>query len=69
MIYRYGIYVQPQDNDPVLTDEDDALEGARELSRQHDGEVVAVWGGNALDDLDLCYLVVGGKVFCDDAVQ
>ncbi|WP_196160778.1 hypothetical protein [Reinekea sp. G2M2-21] len=46
MRFRYGMYLNPQDNDPTLDDQVEAENRARELSIVNKGAPVAVWDAN-----------------------
>lgn len=43
MTYRYGLYLNPQPNDPIVQVQSEAEEKARELSVKNNGTPVAVW--------------------------
>lgn len=41
--YRYGLYLNPRDTDPRLSDESEARQRAQEMSHHNNGTPVAVW--------------------------
>ena len=43
--YRYGFYLDPQPDDPVVIDLSEAETGARKLSVENGGVPVAIWDG------------------------
>ncbi|WP_152456554.1 hypothetical protein [Microbulbifer sp. THAF38] len=47
VLYRYGFYLDPQPNDPALTNLVEAESQAKRLSAENDGIPVAIW-----DDAD-----------------
>lgn len=46
MGYRYGLFLNPSDNDPSVELQADAENKAREMSIANNGAPVAVWGEN-----------------------
>lgn len=46
MSFRYGMYLNPQKNDPCVVSQGEAEKKARKMSLDNNGAPVAVWDAN-----------------------